>query len=69
MKIRDKKIKEWVHVAFPTCADHYCYWPRKDPGVFTPGQGYRTRGGEAEYICGHNAIHGCPDHICQEQRP
>ena len=41
MKVRDKAIGNLVDVAEKACvADkRRCYWPRIDPGVFTPGQG------------------------------
>ncbi len=60
MKIRDKKIKEWVDVAEKDCLDKKCYWPRKDPGSFTQGVGYQTRPGKREWLCGTREIHGCP---------
>ena len=66
MKVKDKKIKVTVDVAEKDCPNRPCYWPRPDPGVFTPGKGYKTRGNRVsnEYICGTRAIHGCPDKYC-----
>ena len=65
MKVKDKDIGEFVDVCCEACVTdgRPCYWPREDPGVFTPGRGYKTRGNKAshEYICGTRAIHGCPD--------
>jgi len=63
MKIKDKKIKEIVDVCDKECPNRKCYWPRPDPGVFTPGKGYKSRGSKhsSEYICGARAVHGCPD--------
>jgi len=63
MKIKDKKIKEIVDVCDKECPNRKCYWPRPDPGVFTPGKGYKSRGSKhsSEYICGTRAVHGCPD--------
>ena len=49
-----------VYVAHRDCAQKTCFWPRIDPGVFTQGRGYRKREGPDEWICGTNAIHGCP---------
>ena len=66
MKIRDKTLKVIVDVCDKSCPNRPCYWPRTDPGVFTPGKGYKTRGNKPsnEYICGTRAIHGCPDEYC-----
>ena len=63
MKIRDKNIKHLVDVCHKDCPNRECYWPRPDPGVFTPGKGYKSRGPKqsSEYICGTRAIHGCPE--------
>ena len=60
MKVRDKKLKQTVDVYEPACLTRKCYWPRPDPGVFTQGQGYRSRPG-AGWLCGTREIHGCPD--------
>lgn len=60
MKIRDKKIKQAVSVADARCLKCTCYWPRPDPGAFTQGQGYRSRPGKKELLCGTREIHGCP---------
>ena len=60
MKVRDREIKETVDVSEKACLKMPCYWPRPDPGVFTKGQGYRTRGYDAGWICGTREIHGCP---------
>ena len=59
MKVHDKKIREDVDVCEKDCPTRTCYWPRPDPGIFTQGVGYRRR--KPEWICGHRAIHGCPD--------
>ena len=68
MKVRDKALGKFVDVSEKACvADkRRCYWPRIDPGVFTPGQGYKARGSKPsnEYICGTRAIRGCPDEFC-----
>jgi len=63
MKVRDKKIHEDVNVCEKDCPTRTCYWPRPDPGIFTQGVGYRIRypGRKPEWICGHRAIHGCPN--------
>lgn len=63
MQVRDKQRREWVDVAHKDCPQRECYWPRRDPGVFVPGQGYRVRyprRKEQPWICGRRAIHGCP---------
>jgi hypothetical protein len=65
MKIRDKKVKEYVDVAEKECLKFKCYWPRPDPGVFVQGRGYRSRHNDnrkSEWICGTRNIHGCPIH-------
>lgn len=66
MKVKDKDIKETVDVCEKDCLTRPCYWPRPDPGVFTPGKGYKSRGSKhsEEYICGTRAIHGCPEQYC-----
>jgi len=68
MKFLDKEINEKVDVCHPDCVSgkRPCYWPRPDPGVFTPGKGYRTRGNKVcnDYICGYRNVHGCPDEYC-----
>jgi hypothetical protein len=71
MKVQDKDLNKFVDVCDRRwIADNRpCYWPRPDPGVFTPGKGYKSRGNNTlntlkhseEYICGTRAIHGCPD--------
>lgn len=62
MKIRDKKLKVLVDVCGNDCPTYRCYWPRPDPGIFTQGQGYRTReSGSKGYLCGTREMHGCPD--------
>lgn len=61
MKVRDKTIKQSVNVADRRCLGCSCYWPRPDPGVFTLGQGYRSRGGgKPEWVCGTRDARGCP---------
>ncbi|CAK0756453.1 conserved hypothetical protein [Gammaproteobacteria bacterium] len=64
MKVIDKELKETIDVCHKDCPNRECYWPRTDPGVFVPGQGYKTRGSKMsdEWICGTRAIHGCPNH-------
>ena len=66
MKIKDKLLKVEVAVCDVNCYVRKCYWPRPDPGVFTAGKGYKSRGHKTsvEYICGTRAIHGCPDEFC-----
>ena len=63
MKIRDKKLGEWVDVRDGDCPLYECYWPRPDPGVFAQGRGYRTRdpGKPPEWLCGNREIRGCPE--------
>ena len=62
MKIRDKELKVLVDVCSKDCPTYRCYWPRPDPGIFTQGQGYRTRvNGSRGYLCGTREIRGCPD--------
>jgi hypothetical protein len=63
MKVIDKELGVAVSVFDLKCLKRECYWPRPDPGVFTPGRGYKTRGNKpsSEYICGTRDIHGCPD--------
>jgi len=62
MRIRDKNVKEIVDVSDKDCLHRPCYWPRPDPGVFTPGIGYRTRhpGRKPDWLCGNREIRGCP---------
>lgn len=61
MKIRDKQVREWVEVLDKDCPDKSCYWARPDPGTFTQGQGYQTRGsGNRGWLCGTREIDGCP---------
>ncbi len=66
MKVRDREIKQDVDVCEEDCLNRTCYWPRPDPGVFTQGQGYKTRGNKVSksYLCGTRHIHGCPDKYC-----
>jgi len=68
MKVRDKDLKVEVDVCEAACVKtpRECYWPRPDPGVFTPGKGYKSRGSKpsSDYICGTRAIHGCPNKYC-----
>jgi len=66
MKIYDKELKKKVYVFGKECLKRDYYWPRPDPGVFTQGVGYKSRGSKVshEYICGTRAIHGCPDKHC-----
>lgn len=60
MKVRDRNIEQTVDVADRRCLKCSCYWPRPDPGVFTQGQGYRTRTGKQGWLCGTREIRGCP---------
>ena len=61
MKIKDDG--HWVNVVDKECKNRECYWPRIDPGVFTPGAGYKERypGCKPEWLCGTREIRGCPD--------
>jgi len=63
MQVKDKEYKVLVDVAFKECPTYKCYWPRPNPGVFTPGRGYRHFGDKRdnEWLCGHREIHGCPN--------
>jgi len=61
VKIKDKTLKRYVSVSCKDCPMYKCYWPRPDMGVFTQGQGYRSRGYDAGYMCGTREVHGCPD--------
>lgn len=61
MKIRSKEHKVDVEVRCKECPTYSCYWPRPDPGVFTPGQGYRQRVGKVGWLCGTREIRGCPE--------
>jgi len=72
MKIKDKTYKVFVDVACKECQSRECYWPREDPGVFTQGQGYRSRDSSGktkpEWLCGNREIHGCPEKYCSPRR-
>ena len=60
MRVRHEGVQ--VDVSSKECPRLACFWPRPDPGVFTQGQGYRSRGsGSAGWLCGTREIHGCPD--------
>jgi hypothetical protein len=62
MKVRDKHLKADVRVREQSCLKKPCYNPRRDPGIFTQGVGYRERpGGNGGYECGWREVHGCPD--------
>jgi hypothetical protein len=61
MKIRDREVKQNVEVRCRDCPKYECYWPRPDPGVFTPGVGYRQRTGKVGWLCGNREIRGCPN--------
>lgn len=66
MIIHDRKIKQKVDVSEKECPNRKCYWARPDPGVFTQGQGYRSRTVPLKYwICGTREIHGCPREFCK----
>ncbi len=60
MLIKDKNVKVKVDVSDADCPKRSCYWPRPDPGVFTQGQGYRSRSGKQGWLCGNREIRGCP---------
>ena len=58
MKIRDKDLKRLVEMRDKDCLKRPCYWPRKDPGSYTQGIGYKHR--SDEWLCGKREINGCP---------
>ena len=60
MLVRDRSIPMMVEMRDKDCLSRSCYWPRPDPGVFTQGQGYRSREGKRQWLCGTREIHGCP---------
>ena len=60
MKVRDRKVGKMVDMLDKACLKRKCYWARSDPGIFTQGQGYRSRGYDAGWLCGHREINGCP---------
>jgi len=62
MKINDKNIKRPVDVLDKNCPKKPCYWPRKDPGSFSQGVGYKSRSND--WICGTREISGCPINQC-----
>jgi len=66
VKIRDKRLKDYVDVSDTECPARDCYWPRLDPGVFTPGVGYKTRSPRSlpQWLCGNREIRGCPAKYC-----
>jgi len=66
MQVRDEKLKVNVYVCHIKCPYRPCYWARPDPGVFTSGKGYKSRGDRPSnnYICGNRALYGCPDKYC-----
>lgn len=63
MKIKDKNLKKEVDVSCKDCPTYTCYWPRRNPGSFVTGRGYRSYGDarDNEYLCGTRNAHGCPD--------
>ena len=66
MNVKDKAIGQTVSVADVRCPRCACYWPRPDPGTFTQGQGYRSRPGKRQWICGTREIRGCPyNKVCE----
>lgn len=68
MKVKDTKNKQTVEVADRRCLGCPCYWPRPDPGTFTQGKGYRSRGEgkKNRWLCGTREAHGCPmTDICE----
>lgn len=64
MKLKDKELKVIVDVYDKDCGKRKCYWPRQNPGVFTPGRGYSNT--TKDWICGTRAISGCPVSIDKE---
>jgi hypothetical protein len=62
MKIRDKNLRVFVDVSCADCQKYECYWPRKNPGIFVQGRGYRSYGDSRDnmYLCGNREIRGCP---------
>lgn len=60
MMLLDKKVGVKVFVLDKECQKRSCYWPRPDPGAFTPGVGYRAREGKQQWLCGTREIRGCP---------
>ena len=63
MKIRDKELKKDIDVRDKECPKRDCYWPRQDPGAFSPGAGYSQRDPHQKkitWICGTRDIRGCP---------
>lgn len=54
MKLRDKNLRVAVDVSDDQCLRRVCYWPRKDPGSFTLGVGYRYR--SDPWLCGNREI-------------
>jgi len=68
MKVRDGKVGKKVDVREVSCLKKSCYWPRPDPGVFTQGQGYHSRGYDAGWLCGTREARGCPT-ISSEVKP
>lgn len=64
MMLKIKGYKQPIDVAGKECPNLTCFWPRSDPGVFTPGVGYRTRTdahGKIGWLCGNREIRGCPE--------
>lgn len=62
MKVKDKDLNVLVEVSQADCLTRGCYWPRKNPGAFEQGRGYRSYGDarDNEWLCGRREIHGCP---------
>ena len=63
MKVKDKQIGKMVSVCCKECLGYKCYWPRRNPGSFVTGRGYRSYGDsrDQEYLCGTRNAHGCPE--------
>lgn len=59
MMVRDKNLKRSVDVLCKECLKYACFWPRPDPGSFTQGVGYRSRG-PTQWLCGTREVNGCP---------
>jgi len=60
MFVKVRGYKQQISVSQKDCPRFKCFWPREDPGIFTQGQGYRTRPGKRIWLCGTREIHGCP---------
>lgn len=63
MEIMDKNMKVKVDVYNKDCLTLKCYWPRRNPGSFSQGRGYRSYGDKRDdqWLYGTRNAHGCPD--------